>query len=145
MAKKKVKAKAEDVSVAVSVDPTVNKEGRTAAEQAIYDQAFDDISKSLGTNKTQLDKIAASKVKPVKNVEYEIPFECKINGKVYSRKGIESADVVDVLVSMAGAKRMRLIREKVSHKYEVEMLASGSIKSSLIGAEDEIGTKVSSV
>jgi len=114
-------------------------------DKVAYEKAFKDITAKIGITPESLDRIAKQRATVLEQVEYEIPYHCKINGKRYAKKGIASRGEVEMLVSMAGNKRMRLIREKVSHQYEVEMLATGQIRSRLLKATDAAGTEVGSV
>ena len=115
---------------------------KTQAEKDLYKKVFDDVCKKLGTTPAKLDQIAAVKAKQQEMMEYEIPFNCKINGKVYPKKGIATKGEVQMLRYMASSKRMRLIREKVGNEYEVIQMVTGQISSRKIRSRDEAGIEV---
>ena len=110
-------------------------------------EALKEVMEKLGTSEAELDKIAAKKkadAKPKVMVSYTITCPVSINGKVYPLKGVAEKNIVEHLVAASGAKRQRLLREKMRSEHEIVQLASGAISSRVVKTEDAAGMEVRS-
>jgi hypothetical protein len=56
----------------------------------------------------------------------------KINGEIFSGNVRVKRSVAEVLIHLAGTRKMRLLREKIANKGEVDLI-SGSIRTRIVG------------
>jgi hypothetical protein len=98
-----------------------------AIKQQAKDEAFDEMCKAMGQDPAKMRAEAASKASH-EGESYEVDLgvhEVFINGHPYSGVVKGNYALVEQLASMAGAKRNRILNEKIGNQGVVDMLNSG--------------------
>jgi high-affinity K+ transport system ATPase subunit B len=94
------------------------------------DKAFRELCKLQGVDPDALKKQSALQEKAEEIIEYDIgTLEVQINGLAYRGKGEGPRGLVEQIMHAAGSKRMRLIREAISHEGIIEQVAGGGFVS----------------
>lgn len=112
------------------------KAEKTKAE--IEEKAVEATMKAIGMRASDLDEIKEANTKKKEIREFDIGrIVVSINGVSYTGRGQAPSEVVEVIMSMAGNKRMRELRAKIGNNHEIFMLAGGGFRSRIVGQSDE--------
>lgn len=137
MAKKKEEVK---VEVPEGMDQEAYAKLVAKAEKEGLAKAY----KALGTTPEILDAIEKQNKSQKDLVEYDTGgIEVSINGQVFSTRGQAPREQVEHIMSMASAKRQRLINEKIGRDMVVLGQVSGGMSVREIKRVDEAGIEQS--
>lgn len=105
-----------------------------SAKEKAEDHAVESVCKALGVSPADIKAEEERKKVAADMMEYDLgPMIVMINGHEYKGQGIATRAVVEMLMHMAGEKRMREIRAKVGNNSEIIQMAGGTIRSRLVG------------
>lgn len=123
--------------------PALSKEQMDAIIAKAEQEALAKVCKAVGTSPDKLKEMEENRVKAEEIAEYNLgPIVCRINGVNYTGRGKATRAVCEQLISMASAKRSRLLKEKIGRDAQVMGNLSGGISYKIIKQEDEAGLPV---
>lgn len=109
------------------------KEEALAAKEKAEEDAVESVCKALGVSPADIKAEEERKSQAADMMEYDLgPMVVMINGNEYKGQGVATRAVVEMLMHMAGEKRMREIRARVGNNSEVIQMAGGTIRSRLV-------------
>lgn len=112
-------------------------------QKKLQEEAYAKVCSALKTTPAEINAVADQKKKSAEMREFNIGMqEVHINGRRYSGKGQARADVVEMILSMAGAQRQRMIAETIGRDHVVQMI-NNTVSSRVVGAQDISGQEVS--
>lgn len=141
MKKKEVKEE-----VKADMPAELSKEQMDAIIAKAEADALAKVCKAVGTSPEQLKDMEKNRKKAGEIGQYNLgTIVCKINGQTFTGKGTATREVCEQLVSMAAAKRRRLINEKIGKDAEVVNAINGGVSFKIKKAVDEAGIELSEV
>ena len=109
-----------------------------SAKLEAEEKAVAGVMKAIGLKSKDLEELARVQEQKKEIREFDIgKIVVFINGVPYSGRGRAPSEVVEVIMSMAGNKRMRELRAKIGNNHEIFNLAGGGFSSRIIGQSEE--------
>lgn len=133
-----MKKKKEEVEV--KEEMALSKEQMDAIIAKAEADALAKVCKAVGTSPDRLKEMEENRVKSEEMGEYSLgTIVCRINGQTYTGRGKAPRAVCEQLITMASAKRRRLLNEKIGRDAQVISNLSGGISYKILKAQDEAG------
>lgn len=119
-------------------------EAENAALKKKADEAgFDRVARALGHDPAEIRALEKSKADNEELMEYDIgPTVVHINGLPYSGKGEAPRGMAEMIVSMASARRQRLLKEQIGHEYILKELSHGVYTAKVVKRLNDIGEQI---
>lgn len=138
MKKKEVELKQDAVDA-----PQLSKEQMDAIIAKAEADALAKVCKAVGTNPDQLKEMEENQKKAEEMASYNLgTIVIRINGVAYTGRGTAPRAVCEQLITMASAKRKRLLNEKIGRDAQVISTLSGGISYKILKKTDEAGIEM---